>query len=149
MSVDSCQVLPKWKRLDTRVPITRPNSPQILSIDILTVNHAGIYYCETTNQEREAAKVGIKLDFDDHGRLHIKQLNERVLKQMLNDSLVQMDKHEGDLIDHIIDESIDYTRFRLPNIKISITDKLELAKSERVEINCESGKAILLSHYNN
>ena len=136
---DSCRVIPEWSKLDHKPPVVKLNSPSILDIKMLSESHAGIYVCKTTNHLKEPSDIGIKLDFDKNGQLTIKQLNEKALNAMINDTSRLEHELEDDEIDY---DDYDYTEFassRLPNIKISLSDKIALTKGERVEFDCETG----------
>ena len=104
---------------------------------MLSESHIGIYICKTTNQHKELNDIGIKLDFDKNGHLVIKQLNEIALGAMINDT--KRLEHELEDDDYDDYEYTDFASSRLPNIKISLSDKLSLTKGERVELDCETG----------
>lgn len=117
------------------------DSPGVLDIKMISESHAGIYVCKTTNKHKELADIGVKLEFDKSGHLVIKQLNEQALGAMINDT----SRLEHELEDEEADDydDYDYTEFassRLPNIKISLSDKRALTKGERVQLDCETGK---------
>ena len=106
---------------------------------MLAESHTGIYVCKTTNQHRELTNIGFKLEFGNNGYLIIKQLNELALGAMINDTSRLEHEHEDEDTDN---DDYDYTEFassRLPNIKISMSDKRALTKGERVELDCETG----------
>lgn len=73
---------------------------------------------------------------DDEDRVSLIMLNETVLPEEAQDQRVNQDSSEVSESEELITNNT----IRLPNIKIFFSDKLAIARGERVEIYCDTGK---------
>jgi len=73
---------------------------------------------------------------DDEDKISLIMLNETVLPEEAQDQRVNKESSEMSESEELIANNT----IRLANIKIFFSDKLAMAKGERVEIFCETGK---------
>jgi hypothetical protein len=103
-------------------------TPHILYINDFQAKDSGVYLCRTTNSEGKYVEIGVELRARN-GSIQVRLIKEEESGRV-DESRLEMVAEEEDV-------------GQLPNIKITFSDKLALARGERVELFCNSGKGRL------
>ena len=127
--IDNKGLQPTWRKLNSNAEVTGKKTPNILYVNKLSLSDDGVYLCKTINKNNLLTEVGFKVHVNEHdGKVSLISLNETILP----DEIQPMNVNENDDKN---DESGNHLK-KLPNIKITFSDKLALARGERVEITC-------------
>lgn len=123
-------IMPKWRKMhstNSNIIPTSP-SPNILFINEFKPQNVGVYLCRTKDIHDRVVEVGVEFKIDP------KNFTLVVVNSM-EESVVGEEEAEEEERDEEKDDG-------LPNIRITFSDKLALARGERVELVCESGELI-------
>jgi hypothetical protein len=110
---------------------TSINNQNILYINEFKPKDVGVYLCKTKDFEGRLVEIGIEFKLDTKN-------GSMILVNSIEKSLLS----EDELLEKINDT--ENYEDRLPNIRITFSDKLALARGERVELFCDSGETIIM-----
>jgi hypothetical protein len=125
----------KWHSESSAIGTTGP-SPNILYINEFKPQNAGVYLCRTKDVHGRVVEVGVefKVDAKNATLIVVNSMEESVTGE------------NGDgLTGGHLESDERFGSSSPPNIRITFSDKLALARGERVELICESGKDKTLS----
>lgn len=98
-------------------------APHILTFKNFTSQDLGTYVCRTKNKKGLLVELGLKIELDEFRHaLKMVNIKEAVLDDEIQQAELSFSKNS-----------------KIPNIKISFSDKDALANGERVEIFCDTG----------
>lgn len=138
---------PRWRKIhhmtrnnstnQAAIWVKPPSTPNVLFISEFKPSDMGVYVCRTKNAQGRVVDVGVefKKDARNVSLVVVNSMEESGVTNT-NDTDKQ-DDDDDNLDDFEKDEKNDS---RLPNIRITFSDKLALARGERVKLVCESGK---------
>ncbi|RNA33972.1 hypothetical protein BpHYR1_035156 [Brachionus plicatilis] len=124
--------LPSWQiNENDQKPVSYKVAPHILSFKNFSNENLGSYVCRTKNKNGLLVELGVKFELDEFKKkIRIKNIKEKILD------------------DEIQQEELSSSKKRkIPNIKISFSDKQALANGERVQIFCEADKNAKIEWY--
>lgn len=110
---------------------TSINNQNILYINEFKRKDVGVYLCKTKDFDSRLVEIGIEFKLDTKN-------GSMILVNSIEKSLLSEDELSEKINDTENDED------RLPNIRITFSDKLALARGERVELFCDSGETIIM-----
>lgn len=127
---------PTWRKMHDgemtgAIPVNP--SPNILFINEFKPNDLGVYVCRTKNVHGRVVDVGVEFrkDVNNASIVVVKSMEES-----LTDTTGEGEDEEG--------EETEIDNDKLPNIRITFSDKLALARGERVQLVCDSGLYLVI-----
>lgn len=126
---DDENFIPTWRKMYSEVAARNHSpSPNILYINEFRPTDLGAYLCRTKNAAGFVVDVGVefKVDATNATMVVIDSMDESVIG-------------EESKADSDSEEKTNEKETAPPNIRITFSDKLALARGERVELICDSG----------